>query len=62
MEIISNINEIIEICWEVKDPVYPYSDILILTKQEYENITKEEIETIQIDKYNSWKLYMLNPN
>jgi hypothetical protein len=62
MVINNNLIEKIEIQWEVIDNNFSYMDTILMTKEEYEKTSKKKLEKQQLEKYNNWKTYMINPN
>lgn len=61
MNIVNNIQNLVEVQWEVQDTDYPYMDTYYFTPEEYAAITPQELQARQEAQYNEWLAYMRNP-
>lgn len=61
MDIVNNTQEMVQVMWEVKDAEYPYMDIYLIPKGEYDAMTPEELLAKQTAQYNAWVEFIKAP-
>lgn len=61
MEIEQEIITQVKVEYTIIDGDYTYQDIIYFTPKEFKELSKDDIEKIEVDSFNSWKVHMLTP-